>query len=303
MEILLKEIIRPVSIAEIILLFILFYAVLRFLHGTKGAMLFKGLFFLFVVLFIGIMLVTEKFRLTHIKVLLQWLLSGSFFVVLVVFAPEIRRGILKIAETRFPNIFSRTPHSKLIDELVSVAEALSARKVGALIAIEREVGLSEYCEDENATELNSKLSKELLETIFYPGSPLHDGGVVIRNDVVVAAGCLFPLTEKANLAKTLGTRHRAAIGITEESDAVVIVVSEETGKMSISTDGVLKDCADSAALKLALDEIISAKPKGMAIELKGNILKEIFVEDAGTVVMALFLAIFLWIYLFKVMPS
>ena len=260
-----SEIIKPISIVEIALLFLLFFALLRFLHGTKGAMLFKGLFFLFVVFFIGIMLVTEKLGLTHINILLQWLLSGSFFVVLVIFAPEIRRGILKIAETRFPNIFHRTPHSKLIDEMAAAAESLSAKRVGALIAIEREVGLSEYCEDENATELNSKLSKELLETIFYPGTILHDGGVVIRNDTVIAAGCLFPLTEKVNLAKTLGTRHRAAIGLTEESDAVVIIVSEETGRISISMDGVLNDCADTEVLKKSLGEILSRKLKGIAI--------------------------------------
>ena len=144
------------------------------------------------------------------------------------------------------------PEYQVTNEIGKALE-LSKSKVGALLAIEREVGLDNFAE--TGTKLNADVTGELICTLFWPGSPLHDGAVIIQEQKIVAAGCLLPLTENTELSKSLGTRHRAAIGLTEETDAIVIVVSEETGTISTGVKGVLKQDIDEKELKRILDEL------------------------------------------------
>ena len=171
---------------------------------------------------------------------LNWLLNnflGSMFVILVViFQSDIRRALTRVGTPTF--LVSHVTVASVAQELVNVAAWLSARRIGALIVLEQEVGLSDYVE--TGRKLEARLSPELLETIFMRGSPLHDGAVVVKGETVLAAACLLPLSTNPNVSLALGTRHRAAIGITEESDAAVIVVSEEDGTISFARDGQLQ---------------------------------------------------------------
>jgi diadenylate cyclase len=171
---------------------------------------------------------------------LNWLLNnflGSLFVILVViFQSDIRRALTRVGTPTF--LTGNVTVASVAQELVNAAAWLSARRIGALIVLEQEVGLSDYVE--TGRMLQARLSPELLETIFMRGSPLHDGAVIINGENVLAAACLLPLSTNPNVSLALGTRHRAAIGITEESDAVVIVVSEEDGTISFARNGELQ---------------------------------------------------------------
>jgi diadenylate cyclase len=154
---------------------------------------------------------------------------------LIIFQPELRRGLAHLGS--WPIFQGKSREREMIDIITEIAGSLSARKYGALIAIEREVSLRGL--SEAGVGIFGKLSSEILEQIFYPNSPLHDGGVIVHQDRVVAAACIFPLSQRLDLHRSLGTRHRAAIGMSEESDAVVVVVSEETGQISLAQDGRL----------------------------------------------------------------
>jgi diadenylate cyclase len=171
---------------------------------------------------------------------LNWLLNnflGSLFVILVViFQSDIRRALTRVGTPTF--LTGHVTVASVAQELVNAAAWLSARRIGALIVLEQEVGLSDYVE--TGRTLQARLSPELLETIFMRGSPLHDGAVIISGENVLAAACLLPLSTNPNVSLALGTRHRAAIGLTEESDAVVIVVSEEDGTISFARNGELQ---------------------------------------------------------------
>jgi diadenylate cyclase len=156
--------------------------------------------------------------------------------VIVVFQPELRRGLTRLGQNRaFGRLITRK--EDVIPRLVASVFRLSRAKTGGLIALERGVGLRNYVE--RATELDAKFSAELIDSIFYDGNPLHDGAVIMRGGRVVAAGCLFPLTENPDIGKRLGTRHRAGIGLSEETDALVLIISEETGRVSLADRGEL----------------------------------------------------------------
>lgn len=150
----------------------------------------------------------------------------------------------------------------LVDPITQAVQLLSQRKIGALIAIEREIGMRAL--QDTGTRMNSAVSSELLATLFFPHTPLHDGGVIISGDRICAAGCLFPLSQKTELSKTLGTRHRAAIGITEETDAIVVVVSEETGAVSIAYNGRLKRGFEEERLRRVLTSMLRREHTGLA---------------------------------------
>lgn len=171
---------------------------------------------------------------------LNWLLNnflGSLFVILVViFQSDIRRALTRVGTPTF--FAARASVASVAQELATAAAWLSARRIGALIVLEQDVGLNDYVE--TGRILDSRVSPELLETIFMRGSPLHDGATIVKGDQVLAAACLLPLSTNPNVSLALGTRHRAAIGLTEESDAAVIVVSEEDGTVSLARNGVLE---------------------------------------------------------------
>ena len=221
---------------EWILIGLVVYWVVRFLRGTRGARLLKGIAFVLISLYLIIRLAASKFNLDRIDLLYRQFLGFASIAIIVVFQPELRRALMRLGETRLFRGWSNQVNEE-IEQLVECANFCSRRKIGALIAIEREVGLGGIAE--SGTYLNANLTASLLNTIFWPNSPLHDLGVVVQNGRVMYAGVQFPLAESGELERELGSRHRAAVGMSQESDAVVLVVSEETGDVSIAERGQL----------------------------------------------------------------
>ena len=243
----------PQVLVELTIIGACVYAVLRFLRGTRGARMIKGVGVLLVVLYLIVRLVgNERINFLYGKALLF-----ISFATLVVFQPEIRRALMRLGET---NLF-RTLSSQInddIDALIESALYLSRRKIGALVAIEREIGLGGIAE--SGTRVNADLSAGLLNTIFWPNSPLHDLGVIVTNGRVMYAGVQFPLAESGDLERELGSRHRAAVGMSQESDAVVIVVSEQTGDISVADRGKLLRKLNEEQLRDILTEALGRVP-------------------------------------------
>ncbi|MBU1007011.1 MAG: diadenylate cyclase CdaA [Candidatus Omnitrophica bacterium] len=239
-------------LVEIGILWFAFYFVLIFARGTRGVQVLKG------VIFIGLFfIVTQKLGLDTINWIFTKLFAISVVAVLVVFQPELRRGLASIGQHRWSEVFFR--ESEIIREVSEAALSLSKRKIGALVAIERDSSLAQYIE--SGVNIDAKVTTELLITIFMPNTPLHDGGVIISGDRVVGAGCLFPLTQNPKISRTFGTRHRAALGLSEEADVVVIVISEETGGISIATSGNLTHDLDKDTLERVLRNLFKPDNK------------------------------------------
>ena len=238
---------------ELLLIGLFVFAVLRFLRGTRGARMLKGIGFLLVVLYLIVWLIGEELKLERIEFLYGRLLLFASFATIVVFQPEIRRALMRIGETRLFRSWSQEINQD-IESLVDSAAFLSRRKIGAVIAVEREVPLGSIAE--SGTRLNAELSAALLNTIFWPNSPLHDLGVIISQGRVMFAGVQFPLAESGDIDRELGSRHRAAVGMSQESDAVVIVVSEETGDISVADRGKLLRKLTPEGLRTLLMELL-----------------------------------------------
>ncbi|MDB5327990.1 MAG: hypothetical protein JWM57_3559 [Phycisphaerales bacterium] len=239
---------------ELLLIGSFVYGVLRFLQGTRGARLLRGIALLLIALFVIVELLGSFLDIGRIRTLYTTLLSGVWFAMAVAFQPELRRALMRLGETRlFKGISDEA--AEQITELVKVADFCSRRKIGALIAIERDTGLGGVAE--SGTLLDSEISAELLNTIFFPNSPLHDLGVVISQNRIAYAGVQFPLAESDELEKELGSRHRAAVGLSQETDAVVLIVSEETGCISIAERGTLYRKLTLDGLRSVLDELLT----------------------------------------------
>ena len=231
-----------VVIIELMLIGLVVWLVTRFLRGTRGARLVKGFALLLATVYIVIRLLPRTLPgegsvgWERVEFLYGKFLLFAFVAVVVAFQPELRRALIRLGQT---TLFSsaRGKAEGLADILVSSLEHLSRNKIGAVIAIERKVGLGALTM--SGTQLNAEVTAELLNTIFHPGSALHDMGVVISNGRVAAAGCQFPLAESGDVDLSLGSRHRAALGLAQESDAVVLVTSEETGRVSLAYEGQL----------------------------------------------------------------
>jgi len=228
---------NPLVVAvELLLIGIVVWWVMHFLRGTRGARLIKGAILLLAMVYVVIRLLPEHMGWERIEYLYGKFLLFAFVAAVVAFQPEIRRALIQIGQARlFRGV--RGDVEALIDELVESAIYLGRNKIGAVIGIERQVGLASLTE--GATPIDAVVSSGLLNTIFYPGSALHDMGVIIRNGRVAAAGVQFPLAESEEVDPSLGTRHRAALGLAQESDAVVLVISEETGRVSLACEGQL----------------------------------------------------------------
>ncbi|HET6764477.1 MAG TPA: diadenylate cyclase CdaA [Longimicrobiaceae bacterium] len=217
---------------EILIVAFVFYRVLLLLAGTRAIQMLLGLFSL-----VAFYVVAHLLNLSLLEYLLEGIFKFGVFALLIVFQPELRSALAHLGQSRFLRLFSRLQERELAEEITEAAVELSRSKVGAIIAIEREVGLAEYAA--SGTRLQANVSSALLQNLFTPYSPLHDGAVVIRGDEIVAAGAILPLTQFPVADRQLGTRHRAALGLSEESDAVVLVVSEETGTISVAHRGIL----------------------------------------------------------------
>jgi len=239
---------------EMLLIGLVVYVILRFLHGTRGARLLQGVAILLVVGFLVVNFLAEQFDLDRIVVLYRPLVWTIFLTALVVFQPELRRGLMRIGEPRWwRNRRSEIEH--ITKPIAKACAKLSKNKIGALIAVERDIGLSGLIEQ--GVKLDAKLSAELLDAIFYPGGALHDLGVIIQRGRVTAAGCPFPLGDAEGMDRSIGSRHRAAIGLSLDSDAVVVVVSEETGTISIAENGRLHREINPEALAGTLRRYLS----------------------------------------------
>jgi diadenylate cyclase len=222
------------TILEIGILWFVIYEIFIFLKGTKAAYLLRGIIVLVVAFFL--------FQALGLQVLSKILTLYSFTVflilIIIIFQPELREGLIKLGQRHFfYKGLKKEEIEKILREIVLAVSILSKKNIGALIAIKKEMGLKDYIE--SGIILNAELSSELLQNIFYPSAPLHDGGVVIEGTKIVAVSCLFPHSESPNLEKTLGMRHRSAIGLSEHSDAIVIVASEENGFISLAINGQL----------------------------------------------------------------
>jgi diadenylate cyclase len=254
----LKEVVRHLGWVEVIdvavVAFVL-YQLLRLLRGTQGTQILVGLVLLAVV---GV-LATQLNLL-----LLSWLFKNAgFFIligVIVMFQPELRRALDQIGRLgklgRPLSGYSTRLYSQAISEAIRAVERLSVRKNGALIAFERDVGLEDYAA--TGVRINGEISAEFLQSIFYPNSPLHDGAVIVRGNRIIAAGCLLPLPEEGVVRERLGTRHRAALGLSLASDALVLVVSEETGAISVIEEGKITRNLDGDSLR----RVVSVKVPG-----------------------------------------
>lgn len=227
------------GIVEIVMLGAMFYVILAFLRGSRGAGVLRGVLVL-IGLSIGfVFIVAKAFQLDHIVWIFEKLAALSIVAAVIIFQPELRRGLLRLGLNPFIGQFVKTD-SPVIDEIVEACANLSQRSTGAVLAIQRRVPLNEFAE--RGTLMNAEVSKELIETLFYrsksgDGTILHDGGTIIIGNRIAGAGALFPLSENPELSRALGTRHRAALGMSEETDAVVVVVSEETGRISLAVEG------------------------------------------------------------------
>ncbi|MGD2109417.1 MAG: diadenylate cyclase CdaA [Phycisphaerae bacterium] len=241
---------RPwVALIELLVIGSVVYAVLRFLRGTRGARLVRAVLIILGVSFALVSLVAERFAFERINVLYPYFILGVFLVSLVAFQLELRRILLRLGQGGWLQRWLRTPDVAL-EPIVTAVGRLSKKKVGALIAIERSTELGAVTE--TGVRLDAIVTAELLETIFWPGTVLHDLGVIINQGRVVAAGCQFPLAESGDVDRSLGSRHRAALGMSQEVDAVVIVVSEETGTISVATQGRLRRALSADSLREVL---------------------------------------------------
>lgn len=252
------ELLKPyIPLIEIAILAIVFYVILRFIRGTRGAGVLRGAVVVFAVVFIVLQRITEGLGLLRIRRALDWALSTSVLALVVIFWPELRRALIQLGQLRILRLFDRPAAPPFLDAVVAAAERLAGKRNGAIIVIERDMNLSAYVDE--GVPVDAAVTPEMLETIFFPRSVLHDGAVIIQHERILAAGCLLPLSDAPNLAKNLGTRHRAALGLTEETDAVSVVVSEETGQISVAVRGALTTDISPERLKPLLVELYTGQ--------------------------------------------
>ena len=253
------------DLLEILIVAYVIYRLLRFLVGTRALQIVLGLLVLAVIYLAALLL-----KLSMITYLLGVVFTYGAFAALVVFQPELRQALARLGQSRVFRLFGAAAPPLVADEIAEAVERLSRSATGAIIAIERDIRLDEYLE--SGTRMRATVSADLLATIFSPYSPLHDGAVLVRGDQIVGAGCILPLTQSQMNDRSLGTRHRAAVGLSEETDAMVLVVSEESATISIARSGALRRglTTDSVRLLLAgVDSMTGADPP-RRIELRSG---------------------------------
>lgn len=238
------------DVLDILVVAFFIYQLITIIRGTRSVQMVVGIGILFIVYFVA-----KVFELSTLMWVMQTFLSSILLIVIIVFQQDIRRALTQVGKSPFQK--SNDVAEKDLDEIIRSVFYLSKRRIGALIVIERETGLQDYIE--SGFDLDAKLSKELLISIFMPVSPLHDGGVIVHKGRIQSAGCILPLTQNPYINKKYGTRHRAAIGISEETDAVVLVVSEETQEISVVRHGALTTVGDEIALSNSLRAIFIPK--------------------------------------------
>lgn len=266
METFLNNILSSIGITDVLDILIvafLVYKILGFIRETRAEQLAKGI--------VVLVAATLLSSLLHLYTL-HWLLSGVMTVglvaLVVIFQPELRRALEHLGRSRFVNVLNdidKEEAKRMVTEIVRAIELMSSSRTGALMVIEKEITLNDIVE--TGTIIDASISAEMIGNIFYEGAPLHDGALIVRGDRLHAAGCVLPLTQNKELSKELGTRHRAGIGITENSDALVIIVSEETGVISLAQNGELTRFLESKKIeKLLLDLYLQEENRGFLTE-------------------------------------
>jgi diadenylate cyclase len=239
-----------IDILDIVIVTFVFYKLFQLIRGTKAAQMFLGL-----IIIIAASFIADWLRLDALNWIISSLKTVWVVAFVIVFQPELRRVLAQLGQSRVLRHFVRSEHLAVLDEVTRAAKELSLRRIGALIVIAREASLRNYIE--TGTRINAKVTRELIMTIFTPQTPLHDGACIVVREEIVAAGCILPLSENPMLPVDLGMRHRAAVGLTEETDAVVVVVSEETGGISVAVRGNLRRKLDVEALRQTLGEVLA----------------------------------------------
>jgi len=242
------------DVVDILIVAALFYRLLSLVRGTRSAQMFVGLL---LIALIGV--VANYFDLLAVRWIVSSLKTVWLIVFVILFQPELRHALAQFGRTRYFRSFLRGENYGVLGEVIRAVESLAQRRHGSLIVMERNVGLRNFVE--TGTRVDAKVSAELLVTLFSPGSPLHDGAVIVREDTIVAASCILPLSGNPLTAMALGTRHRAALGLSEETDAAVIVVSEQTGAISVAHRGVLYPRLDEGQLRSELSRIFRIRPQ------------------------------------------
>jgi diadenylate cyclase len=245
------------DLIDIVIVGFLIYQVFLIIRGTGAVQVGFGVLFLTIIYFLSQSLGLRT---------LNWTLTKIFpylvFIILILFQHEIRKAISVLGQNPFLNLFTRTVTTQPLDEIVLAVTAMASKRIGAIVVLQREMGLKNYIE--GGISIDAKVSYDLLMSIFNPAAPLHDGAVIIQTDRISAAACFLPLTMNPYLARELGSRHRAAIGLSEETDAMVIVVSEETGRISMVHNEVMISDLDGPELKKRISESLPLDSKAIA---------------------------------------
>jgi len=246
------------DIIDVSIVSYIIYQLILLVRGTRAVQLLKGIFVLII-----IWAVSTWFNLYTLKWLMNQIFTFGVVTVLILFQPELRRALEQLGRGRFFSRANMLDHDLLndqIDEVIKAARHMASRNIGALILFERSTGLNEIVE--SGIKMESKITSELLINIFTPNTPLHDGAVIIRGSQIMAAACYLPLSENPFISKELGTRHRAAIGASEVSDAVAVVVSEETGQISLCLNGlIVRDVNEESLISKLFEELTPKTPK------------------------------------------
>lgn len=245
---------RVRDVLDVAIVAFVIYRVLLVFRGTVAIQMLAGLGLLMVARF-----VSRQADLRSLSFVLENFWAFWVLALIVLFQPELRRALAQAGRSRLLQRMvgeALAARRQLVDEIVRAVEVLAQKRVGALLAVERSVGLRAYVE--LGVPMEAIVSAELLGSVFQPGSPLHDGAAIIQGNRLAAAGCFLPLSRNLGLSRTLGTRHRAAVGLSEESDAAVVVVSEETGLVAVAVDGVIERGLDAARLRARLGELLEA---------------------------------------------
>lgn len=261
------------NIVDVVILSILIYNVIKLVLHTRSNSLFKGIALVLVMAWLS-----SALRLSAVSWLLNQIISMGLLVLVILFQPELRRGLDQLGRSRFMRrVFGATVQDREtenierpVEEIVRAMNNMARKKIGALIVIERVTGLGDVIE--TGTRVDAEISGPLIENIFEPNTPLHDGAMIIRNRRINAAACILPLSEDPSISRDLGTRHRAAIGITETTDAVSLIVSEETGIISMAREGRITRHLDARSLNILLTELFT--PERNMISWLGTLRKE-----------------------------
>jgi diadenylate cyclase len=238
------------DVVDIIIVAAIIYSLIRIMSGTRALQVLKGLGII-----LALAIIFSILDLQTVTWMLSWLLNAAAVVLVILFQPEIRRALEKLGGGKFFGVViaPREDADRIVEELMRAIINMSKRKVGALIVFERKTGLKDIIE--TGTFINAETTSELIENIFYPNTPLHDGAMIIKEGKIIAAGCFLPLSDNKQISSELGTRHRAALGVSEVSDSYTIVVSEETGVISYMFDGMLTRYLDIPTLRDILERI------------------------------------------------